>query len=641
MAIMNLPTSPDLKRFALRTLIGFIGLYLLVALSVAIISRSSKAEYHIYVNYAMSLVEDGDLNPLNQLDREAAWVVSTTFNYPSMHDHGIGVLWAPLFFVANQLKLEPFSVQRTFSLEVDGMATYILNVVLIILFVSVLLSWAKRASQNTKTGGIPLPALVSVIFGTGFFYYALIQWTGTEITLAFFSLLAVVHAYGIGPSFRLRDYFLLGATVAFGRLIKIHFPTYLLPVLYLYVHHHLGPYLAARKSASGSLRPLLPHLRNALGFLGGFGFLFLLLAANDSLKFGFFNFGQGYAQEFSLAHSASLSDTLTTYFGPIGFFTHTPVFLFTFLTFFFLLARFLRDRHEFDVLDKLGLFMYVSVLFKLVALQFTATPGAIEFGARNFVIDTAAQVLILRSLLIRLDTPLLRRTAYTVLAAAVTWTLINFLWYVEIDSWDPDQRLAHAFWSVGDFGTVWKNLYPYYYRAMPAIRHLPTAIATNWPWWPLILAGALVLGNLKQVTGVLQQKRVLGGVSLALLALYAIATGLNFRNNPLQAENLKKSGEYEQIVVGNGPHIFTYDNYATDLLPTLELDKFKNDRASFDRKLAFFKTLMQKAKAEIVYDGAGFGQIVEDGKLPRVGVSDDQELEKILDFDHPHRFRRF
>lgn len=58
-------------------------------------AQPEEMEFGAYSAYPRSLLLDGDLNIVNQLPKEATWIISPTLSSPSYFDHGHSLLWLP------------------------------------------------------------------------------------------------------------------------------------------------------------------------------------------------------------------------------------------------------------------------------------------------------------------------------------------------------------------------------------------------------------------------------------------------------------------------------------------------------------------------------------------------------------------
>ena len=102
---------------------------------------------------------------------------------------------------------------------------------------------------------------------------------------------------------------------------------------------------------------------------------------------------------------------------------------------------------------------------------------------------------------------------------------------------------------------------------------------------------------------------------------------------------MKQSHAYENIVVGNGSNVFTYDNMTIDLLLSLELDKYYGFKDDFEFKKKWYVNYLNHVKNEVIEDKINFLNTLNSGKLPKVGLLDLDDESIVLDYSKPHRFK--
>src|SRR3954462_11189397 len=69
-----------------------------VAFPITLLARSqlvNRLENGIFAAFTASVLEDGDLNPINQVYPEQRWLVSRTYNFADVRDIGGVALWLP------------------------------------------------------------------------------------------------------------------------------------------------------------------------------------------------------------------------------------------------------------------------------------------------------------------------------------------------------------------------------------------------------------------------------------------------------------------------------------------------------------------------------------------------------------------
>lgn len=594
-------------------------LYSFIIIKLGTFDKIPSVEFNFYESYTESLIQDFDLNILNNIPKQYAWIVSPTFNYPEMHDHGGPVLWLPFIYLLSLFKIKTTFISTTMQYSQNTVLFFILN---FILFSVALILTAKIYRHISKTS-VNLFANIFVIFGTGLFYFSLVEYNGTENTLFFYTSLIFLQIIQIRPDDKPHNYLFFGILFAFGHIIKIHFLSYLLAFSVIY-------YLKNSKLQKKE------HLLNFIYFNLGFFSLLALLEYNNYLKFGFFNIAQGYQNEFSIDSFVKLGANFITYFGPIGFFYVTPIFLFSFILFVRGAYRWVTKKNILFT-EKLGILLYSSVIIKLIILEFLPTPGLCEFGGRNFIIDSAAHIILISNYLTEIK--INRRKYYFILSLgflACSWTLLHYFWQNQVAGWKPDQRMAHYIW---DFDILLSDIKIHYGRLYNTLKYFRIYFLNNINLFYLCFILAFFVFKISYLTNFLNRKKNLSFIAIYLFCIYTLTTFINSYFNPINSLAMKQSHSYENIVVGNGSNVFTYDNMTIDLLLSLELDKYYGFKDDFEFKKKWYVNYLNHVKNEVIEDKINFLNTLNSGKLPKVGLLDLDDESIVLDYSKPHRFK--
>ena len=98
------------KRTLFILISGFIFLYSFLAYD----PNFHGADEPIYYAYTASVVEDGDLNPLDEFSPNFdAFLTTKTCNLPDSHNHGGVILWVPFYIYGKLL----YTLSKKFDLE--------------------------------------------------------------------------------------------------------------------------------------------------------------------------------------------------------------------------------------------------------------------------------------------------------------------------------------------------------------------------------------------------------------------------------------------------------------------------------------------------------------------------------------------
>lgn len=569
----------------------------------------SEVEHGTYLAYLRSIFHDLDFNIVNNLDEKQAWFVSTSYNYPSMHDFGVATFWYPIYSIANWLQFPPL-VWKIGLIQWDHLASFSISLSLFLL-----LSWELYRFGVKSIGDkmISFSAVAVSVISTGFYYWSIFEYSGTETILAFlnFIYLKLIIYRQIDKS----NYIKRGIILGLGRAIKIHF-SYLL----------LVEIISFFRRKNKEIRPYFY-------FLLVLASIFLMIGVTNFIKFGEIVPGQGYFSELSLNNLIRPYDFYLSFWGNFGFVKTSPIYLICLpITLLSIYSYFFKQSN--DPLIALITFGSFSVLLKFAYLISVTTPFACEFGARNFMIDIpfifGCTLLAFQSI-----TKFFNKYKNIFLLSITTILIVNTfvhnLWYLFLEDLIPDQRLVvrPIEWSIISryFILFSKNI-------ANSILEVPIFYSNN---LPLILILSLII-YLFQTNWI---KNKLKQYSHHVLSFYAILfvflNILNFYFNAKNAEHMKAQNFFSQKVIGNGQHLFTLDNTVTDIIPVMELDKKIGRRDNFEFRKKFFQNHLVHASQEIVQDNFGFFKKLEAGKL-YVGIYGEDVPLSLLEWETPSRF---
>lgn len=138
-----------------------------------------------------SLFEDGDLNIVNQLNKNEHWLVTKNLNHPTHLNHGTVVFWAPFYLysdlilkINNKLKIVNFDSYQIMAVVRNALFA-LLGIQFILASLELILKNQKNIS-NVKT--ILLVAL-SVLLATPLFWFVCFAPFTTEVTMFFLGAL--------------------------------------------------------------------------------------------------------------------------------------------------------------------------------------------------------------------------------------------------------------------------------------------------------------------------------------------------------------------------------------------------------------------------------------------------------------------
>lgn len=238
----------------------------------------------IYYAYTASMIEEGDLNVINNIDRRYALYfplgemrVSKTYNFTDFHGHGGVVLWAPFYIYAkvmhslagrfNMTGLTAYSLER-FTECLMSFSTIVFG-----FFVLLLTYMLCRGFFSNK---ISLFSTLIICFGTPFFYFLLSEVGNSQMIASLFSVLSI---WAVSYIIRMRKlhWFIYGLFFGICIVVKADIWAQIFFVLFLFV--------------------ALLMLKQTTWKNGGFFLLGLIPACtlkviNDYIKYGTFHIGE-------------------------------------------------------------------------------------------------------------------------------------------------------------------------------------------------------------------------------------------------------------------------------------------------------------------------------------------------------------
>jgi hypothetical protein len=337
----------------------------------------------LYFSYTDSIVADGDLNLVNNIDLNNAYFfpsgkigVSKTYNLPDYHNHGGVLFWAPAYFygkfsylILNQLDLR--SVKYSI---VDAIKCALSFSTVFFAFLTLLLSYFFcRIFFSRWTS---FWSILAIFFGTPFFVVSLFE-TGNANMLA--SLLSVVLIWICSSMINMKktDFFLFGLFFSLCIIVKSELAFQAVFILLIF-----SSLIAVKqiKWSSGGY------------FLAGVIPGAALRLSNDFIKYGALR-----VNELGLFNVKNWY-FLEQFFSPYrGFFYTSPILFICLLG---LVLSFKRQLGKNDPLDKKNLkdrfFVILSsyLLVKLFVLAFRFAWGGGTPGARILCTEFLVFVLL-------------------------------------------------------------------------------------------------------------------------------------------------------------------------------------------------------------------------------------------------------
>ncbi len=205
-------------------------------------------DYPIYYAYTESVIQDGDLNPVNRIGEHYTYVlldgtvgISPTYNLPSHHNHGGVILWAPFYLCAEAVSFidrkaglglfpdDPGGALNkaalSFSTAVFGFLALVMSYLLARLFFP---------------PGASLLSVVAVFFGTPVSYFTVGETGNANIAAMLFTVFTLWFLLYAALSRKEILWFLLGVFFGIAMAVKVDvwFLLLIIGVVFLWLLYH-------------------------------------------------------------------------------------------------------------------------------------------------------------------------------------------------------------------------------------------------------------------------------------------------------------------------------------------------------------------------------------------------------------------
>ncbi|HQO38626.1 MAG TPA: tetratricopeptide repeat protein [Candidatus Omnitrophota bacterium] len=503
----------------------------------------------IYFAYTQSVAENGDLNPVDQMNA-AGSPMSVTGNYmaPDYHNSGGVVLWLPFYvlgkaswFIAGALKLAPLHgaglsafthTAMSLSTVVFGFAALLLTYILCRYFVRP--AWA-------------ITSVVVMLFGTPFFYYWVYDTGNANIAITLASVVSLLFLKSILAR-RAPYWFMYGLFFSFCMVVKIDIRAQIISIAAVAVYQIMRGKIS---------------WKSVVSFCTGMAFFYVMKIINNAVLFRSL-----WAEEFMFANLLKLpAGSYDALFDPYrGLFYMSPVLYLVIAGIvaaaFFVFAR---TKHSFGRRASSRvmflLFLSAPVVVKLVLFRNLFQTFDSSFIFRHLMTEWPVLVLLLAFLLEKL--PAVWKGICIGLAGL--GIIANFV--------SLSQFMAGLDWLTAT-GIVAKTDTLFNVRLaldeLFRIRAIPVKIAVAVP----ILAAAMM------VTWVIRRVRrsipwtVM--TTLAVCAFYAAVTAANWFVHDRNMLQLRRSGFFDNAVAVESLETVFERNEVSYAL--LSLERFYSER---------------------------------------------------------------
>jgi len=496
----------------------------------------------IYFAYTASIVDDGDLNVVNNVDPNNSFYfpsgkinVSKTYNLPDYHNHGGVILWAPFYLYAkavytlakntNPKCLITYGFDKfvncamSFSTVIFGLITLIFSYFLCKAFFS-----NKVAFWSTMV----------LFLGTSFFYYMLLEVANANIIASMFSVLLIWFCSNI-INMKKSQWFWYGLFFSICITIKIDLWFQLIFILFLFT------VLFILKKTSW-----LNIVYFILGVIPGL----TLKIINDYIKYGTFH--EGYFGTLNFRSFYLFELPFSSY---RGFFYTSPIFYICLLGFILSVATLLRNnniKNEKKLQELFFIVLALYVFIKIFIISFRYAWGGGSAGARLLLTELPVFVLLYA----RVIQSKRRFFRYAIVIVSVIFIFWNLLVISEFMA-GLDFKYVAGFPKLS---ARIKNL-NYLFNTLFCIKDfnfklkfcLPLLLVVFWATFYIMkkFSTKSILPTFWYIRDLNNFKYFKKFIffTIFLFTAYAIITALNIYNNKRNVERLKADGFFENAKI--------------------------------------------------------------------------------------------
>lgn len=527
----------------------------------------------VYNNLLVSVVEDGDLNIINQISEKRRMIVSKTFNYPNLHDHGVAALWLPFYYYANIInKIEVskgyyLSSNYRVAMVIANVFTGMVILLMIYRFIPILFD--QRANFFD---------ISCILFGTSIYWYSFIHPSSSDLVSAIFPFLFFVIIKKCSDNPSRENHLILGASLGYGVVLKVSLLFYgILPLfLLLRFRHDLKSYFFKFFSfiVLGGILPIIPYLLNEYIETGYFLYSYSTIVANYYLFY-------------------------ETVFAPAGYFVVSPLFFTVFVCYFFLIIS------KGDIRRKLLIsFFLIAPVLKVLVESFTYAGNA-EYGARHLLTDIFVLLLLYPSFYFSgWRKSLLRLIA---LLCTLQSLFMSFVYMRDISG-----GFNWGIFYEKDFSAISNQIPKYKYFLSNVLNGLRgDEISGILIFYPLVIILSYFIVKLYEKDFV--NSNIIRNFIVYCCCVYIFITSMNLWNNSANIESLKKEGFYEDKVITGGALMYGFNDNVGNLLMHNRFSRARGDIESVELTDKVLREYSQSAVEEIITDPIGLKERILSG----------------------------
>ncbi len=567
------------KEFKIEILIGFILIF-----SISIIKHlkdSNAFEESFYIARSISILEDGDFNIINQPVREETkWAVTKTYNHTSQHKPGPAVTYLPIQ-IYNKL------IGRSYSDELKNHQGVIVTNIILLTFAFFFIYKIFKLLEIVSFKR----SLFFTFFSTPIAYYSIFEPTNPNITSVLFTTLLtyyfLLYSKKDFTTIKALNLFLLFIIASLIRVEAIFFG---LPLVLLTIIK-----LKKIKKVLLATSPLI---------------IFMILNLMQEATRG----GNGVAILFYLQGPENI---LRYLFSPNGLLYITPMYGLV------IIATFLLMRAHKDIWLKIFLFIPISLFVTIYSNILSINEG---ITCRHLITFFPVVIIPIGYLVDKITSKQksVQLGFYLILSMILLWHWAMIMTHMISQKW----------WEVGFYyKSIEELLYliPHFqnYVKFPSLQEFTALFINSLLYIPIILLTLFIFRRLR-IKRSSNSKHILI-TSLCSVMFFTFIYCLDFYNNPINTEKMKRQGLFTNKVVFSNASAYLYDDHTEVVRKRICFNKKRGETNQNVPLVKKYKHFLRVVEASIAKDPISFKKKLSQGKIRRSYYEPNQEELKDSD----------
>jgi len=500
----------------------------------------------IYYAYTESIIEDGDFNVVNNIDRDSHLYfpsgvaeVSKTYNLPDFHGHGGVVLWAPFYVYAKFMYSMAIKFKMT-KLIAYGPKRFIecLMSFSTIVFGFFILIITYIFCRNFFSDKISFFSTLVICFGTPFFYFLLFEVGNAQILASLLSVLSI-WAISCVIGIKRSHWFVYG--LFFGICIATKVDLWF--QIFFILSFLMVNFVLKRMT-----------WKNFGFFLFGVMPAYILKIINDYIKYGTFHMG-----EFGILNFKGSYFWEMLFSSYRGYFYTSPILYICLLGFILVAARSLRNVEILSGVKEIGgdksrdLFIFILssyLIIKIFIISYDYAWGGGTPGGRVLLTDFPVFV-ILYAYILQTQKGFRRYCLLVVSLIFILWNLLIISEYMIGVDLNYVLGMPSLSIRIKSFKNILISLFNYQDLKLKSYLCLfPILIISGITFYVIMFSKRVCFSfwDYKKIKNN-QAFKVFCLFAIVLNFSYVYATFLNVYNNKNNVEKLKKDGVFKNAKI--------------------------------------------------------------------------------------------